>query len=334
MRLSSTHIRRPSRAEPAFCSVVTDNFVVGFICMERTLRKTNPELDFPIYVVTSERAPLSAASRDLIRAHCRNVYFHEASNAPLDPVYRYAARVIGTPERLLPAFSILSAFELRMHERVVCLDSDMLICGSLAELFEVDVRFAAVRARDTQTNAPMNFINTGVMVLGSEYLHGFDLAEAIARIGDRPPRPGTGKADQAIINLLFPNEIIHYLPARFNYTKRMLRHEMEPPLENPDDVASHLHRNDIRVLHFVGEKPWNPKVRQVETSYQAAEELWREALADIGSPALFQHMDKLNRLWHQRYIEASRLLLKNYSQRRRTPSNTQIEREFARAMGL
>lgn len=89
----------------ALCSVVNDPFVPGFICMERSLRRTNPDWDFPLFVFYEDNiCPLSAGSKQLIEKYCDNVRFIGIDVESFAEVFEYARTVIGTPERLMPAF--------------------------------------------------------------------------------------------------------------------------------------------------------------------------------------------------------------------------------------
>ncbi|MFZ1415928.1 MAG: glycosyltransferase [Defluviicoccus sp.] len=288
----------------ALCSVVNDPFVPGFICMERSLRRTNPDWDFPFFVLYEDNiCHLSPESRQLIEKYCENVCFVCIDVESFAEVFEYARTVIGTPERLMPAFFILEAFRLKAFSRVICFDSDILIRGSLAELLITDFPFSAVRAADCVTNEPRSFVNTGLMVIGQTLLQSFDLSAAVESVQDKRPAPGSGKADQAIINMLFDNDSIGYLPRRFNYTKRMLMIEAGA-LADCDAYEAFLTARDVRMFHYVGEKPWNLKVRNAENGYGAIEELWTRELMSFAERDLLVFLDEMRRSWFRRYADA------------------------------
>ncbi|HOT81865.1 MAG TPA: glycosyltransferase [Candidatus Defluviicoccus seviourii] len=289
----------------ALCSVVNDPFVPGFICMERSLRRTNPDWDFPLFVFYEDNiCPLSAGSKQLIEKYCDNVRFIGIDVESFAEVFEYARTVIGTPERLMPAFFILEAFRMKTFGRVICLDSDILIRGSLDELLITDFPFSAVRAADGVTNEPRSFVNTGLMVIGEPLLRDFGLCAAIQSVRDKRPAPGSGKADQAIINMLFDNDSIGYLPRRFNYTKRMLMIEAGA-LNDCDAYEAFLTARDVRMFHYVGEKPWNLKVRNAENGYGAIEELWTRELMSFADRDLLVFLDDMRRSWFRRYADAA-----------------------------
>lgn len=319
-----------AKEDTVLCSVVSDDFAAGFIIMERSLRRHNPDWTFPIIAVHSSIKPLSQLTKAVIREHCDNVHFATTNDVVMAPIYDYARAVIGTPDRLLPAFALLEILRWKFFKRVIAIDSDVIIQGSLEPLLHCPAPLSACRAMDSETNRPMGFVNTGVMVLNSSFMRGFECHRIREFLGDRVPRPGTGKADQAVLNILMHNVTLGYIPGRFNYTKRSLyldlaaRGYSEPVTE---EIEAFLEEEDIRILHYVGEKPWNPKVRQREERYEALDALWHRATEDYGHKSLFQLLDMQRRRWHERYTDSVR-------RAQSLRSTEAFERQTARNMGM
>lgn len=321
-----------AKEDTVLCSVVSDDFAAGFIVMERSLRHHNPDWTFPIIAVHSSIKPVSELTKAVIREHCDNVHFATTNDIAMAPIYEYARDVIGTPERLFPAFALLEVLRWKFFKRVIAIDSDVIIRGSLDPLLYSPAPLAACRATHSETNAPMNFVNTGVMVLNSSLLRGFEFHRVREFLGDRIPRPGTGKADQAILNILMHNVSLGYLPSRFNYTKRALYLDLEArgcSEPTTDDIEALLDDEDVRILHYVGEKPWNPKVRHREERYEALDVLWHRAAEDHGRASLFQLLEMQRRAWQNRYTESVRR-----AQKKRPTSSRSFERLVATNMGL
>lgn len=321
------------RDKTVLCSVVSEGFVAGFVVMERTLRHHNPDWDAPLVAIYSEGDPISDRSRAIIREHCDNVHFAVARPRIMAPVHEFARDVIGTPERLWPAFSVLEGLTWRFFDRVIALDCDMIVRGPLDPLLHTGAPFSAVRASHHKTDAPMTFFNTGVMVFNRTLLQGFDVARIPKYIGDRRPRPGTGLADQAILNIVMHNRVVGWLPKRFNLTKRsaMIRLSAEDPaaLDDPAAIDAWLEAQDTAIFHYVGEKPWNPKVRASEKAYAAMEALWHDAAARFGKRSLFMQMQEQNRQWADRYTAALPAVQRSAG----TLSEAAFEKEMGRAMG-
>lgn len=323
---------RAAGAETVICSVVSDDFAAGFILMERGLRHHNPDWTFPIVVIHSEIKPLSTLSQKVIREHCDNVYFTTATEDAMAPLYDYARNVIGTPDRLFPAFALLEIMRWSFLKQVIAIDSDVLIRGSLEALLHAPAPLSAVRAFHSERNVPMRFVNTGVMVLNETFLKGFEFNRIREFLGDRKPRPGTGKADQAILNILMHNVSLGYIPQRFNYTKRSVLLEMqrrEQDVTDSEAVEAFLDDEDVRILHYVGEKPWQPKVRRREEVYAGMDSLWHRAAEDYGQRSLFQLMDLQRRIWQERYTNSVR-----WAQSKNPSSEMAFERLVAMNMGM
>lgn len=313
-------------------SVVSDDFAPGFILMERTLRQHNPTWTFPIIAVHSDIKPLSEPTKSVIREHCHNVHFAKTNAAAMAPIHDYAREVIKTPERLFPAFSVLEILRWSFFKRVIAIDSDVIIRGSLEPLLHTSAPFSAVRARHSSTDAPQGYVNTGLMVFDETMLKGFDFAKIRSLLGDRKPKPGTGKADQAILNILLHNATIGYLPQRFNYTKRSLMMAMtEQGIDDPtaEDADTFLTEEDVRLFHYVGEKPWNPKVKRSEDAYQFADTLWLQAMSEHGEKSVYMLMDMQRRVWQDSYTKSV-----ERARARKTTNARAFERMVSVYMGL
>lgn len=282
---------------PTICSVVNDEFVAGFIVMADSLRRRNPAWR-PSFMVIAERDEsfLSEDGRDLIARHVPEATFRWVRREEFARVHMQARATFGTPARLVAAFYILEAFRLSDTDRVICLDSDILVTGRLDELLLDLGPFAAVRAWDPKTGEPACYVNTGVMVLDLARLQEFSGLRAImAAVQGRKPKPGAGKADQAVLNLLFENDEIAYLPHRFNFTKRMAAElagnaNRADPLRAVEHLRAALAASDIRILHYVSEKPWQVKVNPAEQHFAVVDRLWWEAFEAIACPALRRHV--------------------------------------------
>jgi len=321
-----------AKEDTVLCSVVSDDFAAGFIVMERSLRRCNPDWTFPIIAVHSSIKPLSELTKAVIREHCDNVHFATTNDVAMAPVYEYAREVIGTPDRLFPAFALLEVLRWNFFKRVIAIDSDVIIRGSLEPLLHCPAPLSACRATHSETNAPMTFVNTGVMVLNSSLLRGFEFHRIREFLGDRAPRPGTGKADQAVLNILMHNAALGYIPGRFNYTKRALYLDLAARgCSDPTtaEIEALLDDEDVRILHYVGEKPWNPKVRSREERYEALDVLWHRATEDYGRTSLFQLLDMQRRRWQDRYTGSVR-----QAQKKRPSSTSAFERHVALNMGM
>jgi hypothetical protein len=252
--------------ESCVASVITDQFVFGAIAMLTSFRQTNPWFKGHFVVLhNNTHAPLSQRNRMLLSRTVPDLVFREVDETPYAPIFDFAENVIKTPVRLRAAFFILEAFRLP-YERVVALDSDMLVLGDLSYLFGIEDPFAAVRAQEADGRT-LPYFNTGTMVITAAAGGAKAFDEMAASLAGASVNRDHGKADQAVLNLFFRDRDRHILDSRYNFSKRLIP-------SGRRDVDAFLAERDVRILHFLGEKPWNVKARAMERGYRAAEELW------------------------------------------------------------
>jgi lipopolysaccharide biosynthesis glycosyltransferase len=267
--MSTTGSRKaPPEKTSCVATVVSDPFVYGAIVMLASFRRENPWFDGDFVILHDDTySPLSQKNRELISRTAPNVKFHAVDSSRFERIFRFAEEVVDTPKRLRAAFLILECFTLDEYERVVTLDSDMIVLGSLQLLFQLDQEFCVVRAYDNVTELPLPYFNTGTMVIRGGMLDA-DMLQTISRsLEGVTVNRDHGKADQAVLNLFLRDREKTYLDVRYNFSKRLV-----PTSEV--DVMKFLRERDVRVLHFLGEKPWNLKVKDGERDYRRLEELW------------------------------------------------------------
>lgn len=261
--------REEARTRPScVATVVSDPFVFGAIVMLASFRRENPWFDGDFVILYEDTySPLSPKSRELISHVAPHVKFHHVDAARFEGVFRFAEEVVRTPKRLRAAFLILESFSLSQYERVVTLDSDMIILGSLRLLFELDEEFCVVRAYDNVADLPLPYFNTGTMMIRGGMLDARMVETISQSIDGVTVNRDHGKADQAVLNIFFRDKTKTYLDSRYNFSKRLV-----PSSE--DSVVRYLKEKDVRILHFLGEKPWNLKIKDTERNYRRLEDFW------------------------------------------------------------
>ena len=162
----------------------------------------------------------------------------------------------------ISAFHKLQAFSISDYDLVISIDcGDMLINGSVAELFSYDVPIGMIQGWTKshgwhdQKKAGGTF-NGGLVLLNKKYRNEEVYKELIAQ-------PQSAYYDQQIINDYFFKKISK-LPVYFNFSKRLIENkELEP--------------EEARIIHFVGEKPWQKRYKG-KILYKTLEEKWHKEL--------------------------------------------------------
>jgi lipopolysaccharide biosynthesis glycosyltransferase len=258
-------------------TVVSDPFVYGAIVMLASFRRENPWFDGDFVILHDETySPLSLKNRELIARAAPNVVFHAVDPSRFERIFRFAEEVVLTPKRLRAAFLILESFTLAQYERVVTVDSDMIVLGSLQLLFQLEHDFCVVRAYDNVLDLPLPYFNTGTMVIRGDLLDAGMLDTISNSLEGVAVNRDHGKADQAVLNIFFRDRIKTYIDVRYNFSKRLV------PTDETD-VLKFLRDRDVRVLHFLGEKPWNLKIKDQERDYRRLEDLWLKYFFGVAS---------------------------------------------------
>ena len=228
----------------ALVTMLDENFVIGFDVMMKSLKANNPWFDLPVVVI-------DLGLTEMTKARLRSEHRIEF-RAPKRKNYA-AVNFSKTAERLRSTYYKLDVFSYDDFDRIVFIDSDVVITGDIAELFACDKPFAAVRGYNAREDQLRADINSGVFVvnkpaLGGEY-------KALLRIAER----GFSMPDQKAINLCFAGRI-HHLPKMYNVEKRMIATKrFQAALAG------------ARIVHFVASKPWDS---EKEPGFEDLEKIW------------------------------------------------------------
>ncbi len=228
---------RPEPPRRAFVTLADGRYALGCLALARSLAKVS---DAPLIVLHSD--PYAAR----VLRHLPNVILRKVE--PVDnPNEESQSRFKGV-------YTKLRMFELLELERAVFVDSDCVFLKSVDELFEGDDILAAP---DWGSELTPHF-NSGVIA--------FTPSESLRdRVFDAIPSISSSDGgDQGLLNALFGDEV-KLLPPEFNTLKRL-------PVNHPNLISM----SDVRILHFVGMKPWNPLHMQKE--FVGMERLWASFL--------------------------------------------------------
>jgi lipopolysaccharide biosynthesis glycosyltransferase len=233
----------------ALVTMLNEEFVIGFKAMIRSLLKNNPWFDLPVVILDDGVLPETKGKLTQI--------YKDITWQPIDKK-RYAGTDFEkTAPKLRCTYYKLDIFNMKGYERLVFIDSDTLILGDIKQLFATTAGFAAVKGYDPLHDMMRRDINSGVFVVNQQFLNEQVYVEMlrIARSGHKMP-------DQTVINHYFRNRMM-YLDKVFNVEKRMLY----------TNKFKHVLQT-MRILHYVGEKPWQKKTNVREEQYAMLEREW------------------------------------------------------------
>jgi lipopolysaccharide biosynthesis glycosyltransferase len=146
------------------------------------------------------------------------------------------------------------------YERVVFLDSDMLVLENIKELFEEEFKGNIAMVPELK----LNQFNTGLMVIKKDFLEENitkNLIEETKKIGL------TSHVDQDIINNYFKGKITP-IPLQYNFLKDYMRHKGTWTV-------------NAKIIHFISKKPWDNNFKYNKDNLGNAEciiveDYWKE----------------------------------------------------------
>ncbi len=253
----------------AVCTVTNDPFIIGTEILIYSFFKHNPWFDGDFIILHSKS--LSAISEEnkkrLQKIH--RVVFREVKEKDYQGVINNFKDKPGMHQRIWPSLYTFETFAMSEYDRVVFLDSDMLITGDMKGAFTSDHHFCVTPDCRIPETEPIRVIkknktfNGGFLSLGKDYLQGKHKKGLIKYAEQINPKQAV-YFDQSIMNEYFKDFDVMFLSSKFNTLKRAFE----------DSKRTNI--GDTRNIHYVGEKPWNEKVKAWERHYRSVEKLWTD----------------------------------------------------------
>lgn len=221
----------------------TDSYLPGVIALDKSLRETCAHR---LFVLVSHG--LADATYEALRR--RDIPFDFAEDIAVDPaLFAQADAVFAHWKNTL--FK-LRLFELSRFDKMVFIDSDMMVLEPIDDLFDRPDMSATVAGGSFPGNEGWREFSSGLMVIESR-------AGVVEQLIATVPAVAAAKqsfGDQDVLNALFcdwpENEGLH-LPESYNVFF--------------DHYAFYLKRGGVKALHFIGrKKPW--MMSRLETGVQ------------------------------------------------------------------
>jgi lipopolysaccharide biosynthesis glycosyltransferase len=257
-------------------SVVSNPFRYGFLVMARTVLASNPGRQISFRVLFHpELSPLDPNYRQWLGECIPSIEFLEADLSNYENIFHLRDKVFHTPRRLWAAFLILEAFADDEPGQVLCLDSDMICLAPLDEDLFAEKGFRAVEACSPK-GKPLGYFNTGVMRIGRDARGPDAYRWVMSTRSGAGFNYRAGRADQALLSLLYTPKNASCVDGRYNVTRRQVPHT---------GVKERLANMRAVFFHYVGAKPWHVSLDRRDLKGIEAEALWdavvRENLTQV-----------------------------------------------------
>jgi lipopolysaccharide biosynthesis glycosyltransferase len=190
-----------------------------------------------------------------------------------DTINLFKSRVNSSFHRFIPSIFTIEAFNLIEYDKVLYLDSDMLVVNNIIELFKMKGNIIATRdtskyIRENEIK-PINDINLvlngGFLLLDGDFIRSDKHVQNMLDLFPSLSKPTF--LDQSLLNEYFKKFEVLFISSDYNLLKRCFDDSRVDELKNS--------LNDIKIIHYVGEKPWNDKVKDFEKKYKVIENLWQ-----------------------------------------------------------
>lgn len=222
----------------------SDNYLVGTLALVQSLKSVKSK--YPIIVIVTDN--VSNESLQVLKN--KHIDFVKIGKVNISNKVIEDNKKQGY-SNWSNTFSKLVIFGQTQYEKIVFLDSDMLILKNVDDLFNKDSLSAVVAGKSYPGNSDWKDLNSGTMVIVPKTGEDKRLLDLVEN------NNLSGKfGDQDIIQLGYPNwkkETHLELGEEYNL---FAKHE-------PYYVGSNILNKPIKVLHFVGKiKPWNMGKKQ------------------------------------------------------------------------
>lgn len=220
-----------------YTTLADGRYAIGAMALARSLAKVT---DIPLLVLHSDpQVPR-------LLAHIPNII--TKSVEPLANPHTHGQA------RFALTFTKLQVFKLTEFDRITFIDSDAVVLKNIDDLFEMNGFWAAP---DWGVNLNAQF-NSGVFSFTPSHDLERKVFSAISEAGS------SDGGDQGFLNSILGADV-RWLPIEYNTLKRL-------PIHHPNLINI----NECKVLHFVGDNPWD--MHCLNREYSHLEYIWSSFL--------------------------------------------------------
>jgi lipopolysaccharide biosynthesis glycosyltransferase len=249
------------------CTIANDKFVNGLIVTISSFLDHNDFNGDIIVFINKEYSNISDTNKQIISSKIsKEIIYKEIDNTDyIELINYFILKSNGKSNmlRLIPSIFTFSSFDLcEKYDQVLYLDSDMLVRASVMELFDIKIKGIYVTPALTDYKPD---------VRSGEFNGGFLFLNKLGKNEIKNELISTGLImdditlfDQPILNKTLSNIAI-YLSCDYNCGKRMF----------PDFKFNQIN-NNVKIIHYVGAKPWDTNKLGFERYYRLLENLWFE----------------------------------------------------------
>lgn len=251
----------------ALCTICDDKFIPGLLTMIHSFTRHNRWFNKEIIVLYDNvYSKINDDNKKLVNQLYNKVVFRKVESedySKLIELFKSSSNGRESILRLIPSLFTFDIFEISdNYDTLVYLDADMLVTDDISELFSIgDVSIVVTPdAGEYDINRIYTVFNGGFMVINTDG----DMSKHKQRLIEYACNmKSMVLADQTIMNKYFDNKNIVYLNSNYNCLKRCF-----------PDTRFDTYIKNIKIIHFVGAKPWISSTLTRELVYKKLEQMW------------------------------------------------------------
>jgi alpha-N-acetylglucosamine transferase len=247
----------------ALCTICNDDFVKGAQVMIHSFLNQNRWFKGDVIVMYSKNlSPLSIHSREsLLKIHSK-IKFIEIDESRYSNAIKRFVEKSGLHLKFMPSLFTFEVFAIRGYDAVMYVDSDILHINPMTDMFRHPGDFVVTPASLTYPKISHHEFSGGVFMIRGKMMSQ-SIRDNLIKFSIKTKR--FNLLDQTIMNDFFKRNDKTWAPNDFNCSKRCFN----------DDNFKNFNRNQISVIHYVSDKPWNT-VNSPNSQYRGLESLWHQ----------------------------------------------------------
>lgn len=254
----------------ALYTICNDEFIVGAKVMIQSFLRNNRWFNGDIVILHNDTySKISPDNMEMLISLYDKIKLIEVNESPyVELIHKFKKTGRSSQLRFIPSLFTFEIFEeVSKYDYLLYLDSDMLIRSDLSDLFKFDHEMIVTPdAGEYNPSSPVNDFNGGFMFLSNRISRNKYRDQLISHAMGMQ---NMVLADQTIMNSFFTGNL-HSAGINYNCLKRCFQ-----------DSNFHNFNSNIKIVHYVGAKPWHYDKPPFETKYSKIESLWQRELSRI-----------------------------------------------------
>jgi len=250
-----------------FVTCCSNDFVDGLIVLIESLQMHN-KFNYKFNVLYGDTiSPLSKRNIDILKMHYKYFNFIKCEDS------YYVNKSSIQPKHILGSVLYGEIFKIKCNQ-LVMIDSDILCIGNIENILKLKNNIIishidcdhyngfhkSIKNKFYNKNTKKPDISSGLIIFNN-LQHKFDMLHDSYL--DKFPIDIIPYGDQPVFYEILKNMDMYFMDNKYHCWKRYLSDEC-----NPDDF---IKDNDIKLIHYAGNKPWNSEERE----YSYINKLWK-----------------------------------------------------------